>query len=183
MYIIKTITSIAILALLVTSCKPTASPDTKESTAPKATEADLGMLYQYYHASPSSLEQRDENTLIEYMAEQGLTPERTRSGVYIIHKSKPSKDLIKWGERLSVDYKGYFLDGEIFDSSYKRGKPLKFRVGQMIPGWNEALLSLSRGSKATLLIPSHLAYGKRGMGKIVPADANLAFDIEILDEN
>ena len=88
------------------------------------------------------------------------------------------------GQTVSVLYKGTLLDGKVFDSSEKMGnKPIEFPlgVGQVIPGWDKGIALLNKGSKATLLIPSSLAYGQRGAGADIPADAPLRFDVELVD--
>ena len=162
-------------------CKQSA--DKATATTPQKEvlgEADLGSLYQYYHAEPSTLEQRDENLLIEYAASRNMQVTRTQSGVYMQILRKGSGGAVKWGDPIATHYRGMFLDGKQFDSSIDRGKPLAFRVGQMIPGWNEALITRNIGDKFVLLIPSHMAYGKRGFPGAVPPDANLIFEVEIL---
>lgn len=143
---------------------------------------DLGNLYQYYHSDPITLEQKEENKIIEFAADKNMEAERTRSGIYIVNHSEGSGDSIKWGDPITVHYRGYFMDGKEFDSSIKRGKPISFRVGSMVPGWNEALPFLMEGSKATFIIPSHMGYGKRGFPGFVGPDEILVFDIEILDK-
>ena len=158
----------------------------KEIKAPEETipvqNADFGALYQYYHANPTSLEQKEENQIIEYIAEKNGTATRSRSGVYIVNHVEGAGDSIKWGDPISVHYRGYLLGGDEFDSSLKRGEPISFRVGSMVAGWNEALPFLKVGSKATFLIPSHMGYGKRGFPGFVGPDEILAFDIEILEK-
>ena len=146
------------------------------------TPADLGDLYQYYHANPTTLDKKDENTLIEYAADKDITAIRTRSGVYIQTHIEGNGEQVKWGDKISVDYKGYTLDGTEFDSSYGRGEPITFRVGNMNAGWNEALPYLKRGTKATFLIPSHMGYGKKGFPGYIDPDTNIAFDIMVLEE-
>jgi len=177
------ILTILIAVIAIASCKPSTVAETDASAAIPKSEADLGVLYQYYHTSPSTLEEKDENTLITYLADHNYDAQRTISGVYIVMKETGTGPAIKWGDPIKTDYKGTFLDGKEFDSSYKRGKPLAFRVGQMIPGWNEALLTRRKGDKFLLLIPSHMAYGKRGFPGAVPPDSNLMFDISVLDES
>ena len=86
------------------------------------------------------------------------------------------------GQTVSVHYKGQLLDGTVFDSSYKRQKPLDFVLGQgqVIPGWDEGVSLLRVGDKARFVIPSDLAYGSRGAGGVIPPNAALIFDVELV---
>lgn len=86
------------------------------------------------------------------------------------------------GAHVSVHYKGQLVDGTVFDSSYQRKEPIDFQVGvgQVITGWDEGLLLLKVGDKARLVIPSNLAYGSRGAGGVIPPDATLIFDVELM---
>lgn len=87
------------------------------------------------------------------------------------------------GNTVSVHYKGQLADGTVFDSSYKRNSPLDFQVGvgQVIPGWDEGICLLNVGDKARLVIPSDLAYGAAGAGGVIPPNATLVFDVELMD--
>ena len=78
-------------------------------------------------------------------------------------------------------YHGTFLDGLVFDSSVDRGAPATFPVNGVIRGWTEALQLMSVGSKWRLVIPPDLAYGKRGAGRLIPPNATLIFEVELLD--
>ena len=78
-------------------------------------------------------------------------------------------------------YHGTFLDGSVFDSSVDRGAPATFPVNGVIRGWTEALQLMSVGSKWRLVIPPDLAYGKRGAGRLIPPNATLVFEVELLD--
>ncbi|MGB9068031.1 MAG: FKBP-type peptidyl-prolyl cis-trans isomerase [Candidatus Acidiferrales bacterium] len=78
------------------------------------------------------------------------------------------------------NYKGTFINGTEFDSSYKRGKPAEFPVGGVIPGWTEALQLMSVGSKWELYVPSELAYGSRGAGGAIGPNQTLIFEVELL---
>ncbi|NQY07206.1 MAG: peptidylprolyl isomerase [Flavobacteriaceae bacterium] len=87
------------------------------------------------------------------------------------------------GKTVSVHYKGQLDDGTVFDSSYKRNQPIDFTlgIGQVIPGWDEGIGLLQVGDKARFVIPSHLGYGARGAGGVIPPNATLVFDVELMD--
>jgi peptidyl-prolyl cis-trans isomerase A (cyclophilin A) len=87
------------------------------------------------------------------------------------------------GKTVSVHYKGQLADGTVFDSSYKRNQPIDFPlgVGQVISGWDEGIQLLKVGDKARFVIPSDLAYGSAGAGGVIPPDATLVFDVELMD--
>ena len=88
---------------------------------------------------------------------------------------KPTKD-----QTVKCHYRGTLIDGTEFDSSYKRGEPTEFPVGQVIKGWTEALQLMPVGSKWQLFIPSDLAYGPEGRGQTIGPNATLIFDIELI---
>jgi FKBP-type peptidyl-prolyl cis-trans isomerase len=86
------------------------------------------------------------------------------------------------GKKVSVHYEGSLLNGQVFDSSYKRNAPIDFQlgIGQVIPGWDEGISLLQVGDKARFVIPSDLAYGSAGAGGVIPPDATLIFDVELM---
>jgi FKBP-type peptidyl-prolyl cis-trans isomerase len=109
--------------------------------------------------------------------------DETNSGLrYKILQTGEGKKATK-GANVSVHYKGQLLDGTVFDSSYKRKQPIDFSVGvgQVIAGWDEGILLLSVGDKARFVIPSNLAYGESGAGGVIPPNATLIFDVELMD--
>jgi FKBP-type peptidyl-prolyl cis-trans isomerase len=87
----------------------------------------------------------------------------------------------KMGERVRVHYTGWLPDGKVFDSSRKRDKPAEFTVGGVIPGWNEALQKMTKGARWKLTIPPELGYGAGGNPPVIPANATLIFDVELLE--
>ena len=93
----------------------------------------------------------------------------------------------KGGERpgpkdvVRVHYEGKLLSGKVFDSSIARGEPIEFPVDQVIPGWTEALQLMEIGSKFRLFIPSKLGYGAHGAGSVIPPNATLIFEVELLE--
>ena len=87
------------------------------------------------------------------------------------------------GKTVAVHYKGQLADGTVFDSSYKRNQPLEFQVGvgQVIPGWDEGIGLLQVGYEARFVIPSDLGYGATGAGGVIPPNATLIFDVELMN--
>jgi FKBP-type peptidyl-prolyl cis-trans isomerase len=88
----------------------------------------------------------------------------------------------KAGNLVSVQYTGKFVDGKVFDSSIPRGQPIEFTlgVGQVIPGWDQGILGMKVGGKRSLVIPGDLAYGAAGYPPVIPANATLYFDVELV---
>lgn len=89
--------------------------------------------------------------------------------------AKPgASDVVK------VHYRGTFPDGKEFDSSYSRGTPIEFPLNRVIPCWTEGVQRMAVGSKAKLTCPSRIAYGERGAGGVIPPNATLVFEVELL---
>jgi FKBP-type peptidyl-prolyl cis-trans isomerase len=86
------------------------------------------------------------------------------------------------GKKVSVHYTGWLTDGKEFDSSKKSGKPFEFQLGggQVIQGWDRGVVGMKVGGKRKLTIPSQLGYGERGAGGVIPPNATLVFEIELL---
>ncbi len=109
--------------------------------------------------------------------------DKTESGLRykITHKSNSGKKAQR-GKNVTVHYVGKLADGTVFDNSYGRGEPIEFPVGvgYVIPGWDEGIQLLEEGDKATFVIPSYLAYGESGAGGVIPPNANLVFDVELV---
>ena len=109
--------------------------------------------------------------------------EETNSGLrYQILQKGDGKQATQ-GAMVSVHYKGQLLDGTVFDSSYKRKQPIDFNVGtgQVISGWDEGIQLLKVGDKARFVIPSNLAYGTAGAGGVIPPNATLIIDVELMN--
>lgn len=83
-------------------------------------------------------------------------------------------------DTVSVNYKGSLLDGTEFDSSYKKGQPITFKVGEVIKGWSEALQHMKEGSKWQLFIPPDLAYGERAIAQVIPPNSTLVFEVDLI---
>ena len=79
-----------------------------------------------------------------------------------------------------VNYRGTFINGKEFDSSYKSGKPIEFPLNRVIPGWTEGVQLMKEGAKYEFFIPPNLAYGSRGAGGVIGPDETLIFEVELL---
>lgn len=109
--------------------------------------------------------------------------EKTESGLRYQIIQKGSGKKAEKGKKVSVHYKGALENGMEFDSSYRRKQPIEFPLGQghVIEGWDEGIALLQVGDKARFVIPSYLGYGSRGAGGVIPPDATLIFDVELVD--
>lgn len=108
---------------------------------------------------------------------------KTESGLRYQIIQKGSGKQAEKGKKVYVHYQGALENGEVFDSSYKRKQPIDFQlgVGQVIEGWDEGIALLQVGDKARFVIPSYLGYGSSGAGGVIPPDATLVFDVELVD--
>lgn len=126
--------------------------------------------------------EKDAVIIENYLASKGLKAQKTPSGIYYILEKQGDGAKAEAGKMVSVNYTGKLLDGTVFDSSLKPGRtPYSFKLGTgaVIKGWDEGLLLLNAGGKATLIIPSPLGYGNRSNGAI-PANAVMLFDVELV---
>lgn len=109
---------------------------------------------------------------------------KTASGLRYIIKKEGTGEPPKPGKTIIAHYTGRLLEtNRQFDSSHDRGEPIRFRVGtgQVIPGWDEAMLTMKKGEKRILILPPELAYGSRGVARVIPPDAWLLFDVELIN--
>lgn len=128
---------------------------------------------------------KDAAAIQAYLKKNNATAKKTTGGTYYILKKLGTGLPPKTGQTVRVLYRGTVLaTGQEFDSSAKHGnEPISFVLGQgqVIPGWDQGIAMLNKGSKAVLLIPSPLAYGPRGAGADIPANAVLRFEVELVD--
>jgi hypothetical protein len=106
----------------------------------------------------------------------------TSTGLGYKIATKGTGKLPEAGKKVSVHYRGTLSDGTEFDNSFKRGQPIEFPLGtgQVIRGWDEGIQLFPVGSKGILMIPANLGYGSRGAGGVIPANATLFFEIEVV---
>jgi len=174
--------SALLLAFVLTACSNDSSDDNKTQDETDAT-------------AESSAEQQTREKESADMSDPAITPDlayldtnKAKEGVQVTESglqylTVESGDGTTPGptDLVTVHYAGRLVDGSEFDSSYKRGEPISFPVNGVIPGWTEALQLMKVGDKFELTIPSDLGYGERGAGGVIPPNATLVFDVELLD--
>lgn len=107
--------------------------------------------------------------------------DKTASGIVITTLKEGAGASPKPADMVKVHYRGTLTDGKEFDSSYKRGQPATFALNRVIPCWTEGVQTMKVGGKVKLLCPSNLAYGSRGVPGVIPANASLVFEVELLE--
>ena len=135
----------------------------------------------------AQLNQADDKTLQDYFAKNNIKAQKTASGLYYSVAKEGTGAQIAKGQNVTMNYTGKLLDGKVFDSNedenFHHKQPFSFPVGmgQVIPGWDEGVLLLKKGSKASLYIISSLAYGEHAPSPMIPANSILVFDVEVTD--
>jgi FKBP-type peptidyl-prolyl cis-trans isomerase len=130
-------------------------------------------------------EAMEDSLLNTYLTENKITVKPTESGLYFIEKQKGTGPLVKAGDNVTVSYKGMFTNGDVFDSSKEHNEDFTFPAGggQVIPAWDEAILKMSKGSKALIVCPSRIGYGEYGSQGVIPPFAPLVFEMEVTGIN
>ena len=126
---------------------------------------------------------KEEDEMISlYIKENKIEEESLISGLYYIKIQEGNGKPSKPGDLLHVHYTGKLIDGSTFDSSLDRNELFVFQLGnaEVIAGWEEGFSKMKEGGKAKFIIPSHLAYGKKGYGKIIPPYSTLIFEVELI---
>lgn len=167
----------------------------KEIKAKVEFEKEQQVLMQQQQHMMDSLKETEGEQLKKYLAENKITQKATASGLIFISKKAGKGTQAVKGKKVKVNYTGTLLDGTMFDTSVKEDAqkgnildpnrpydPIEFElgVGQVIPGWDEAIALMKVGEKATIIIPSTIAYGPNGAGPIPPF-SSLRFDVELID--
>ena len=127
----------------------------------------------------------EDSLLNSYLTSNKINVKPTESGLYFIEKQKGSGPLVKVGDNVTVSYTGMFTNGDIFDSSKKHDEDLTFPAGagQVIPAWDEAVLKMCKGTKALIVCPSKIGYGKYGSQGVIPPFSPLVFEMEVTGIN
>ena len=128
----------------------------------------------------TSFEPETEQDIIQYIEDNNLNATRSNSGLYYVINNEGSGTRPTSSSNVTVDYKGYFLDGVVFDESNSNG--ISFRLNEVIQGWTEGITYFREGGNGILLVPYNLGYGESGRGSI-PGGSVLIFDIRLLSVN
>ncbi len=134
------------------------------------------------HSDKKSIE------IVEKSSTERINMQKTASGIEytILQQAVQDTRSPQPGDVVSVHYTGWLneqgMPGKQFDSSVTRGEPLRFKAGtgRVIQGWDETILSMKEGEKRRVIIPAYLAYGPQGFGNIIPPNASLIFDMELI---
>ena len=148
------------------------------------------------YVAPEDQPKKDEELILAYLEEKGLEAQKDSSGVYYVITQEGEGETLTSGTSVDVNYAGYLLNGNYFDTSweeiakekglYNPGRPYQpFNIvidrSSLIEGWHIGFKLLKKGSKATLFIPSALGYGRRANGDKIPANSVLVFDVEVVE--
>lgn len=151
----------------------------------------------YVRGQLEDVKKQEPAKIQKYIADNKLNAVKTDSGLYYVITKKGNGPLIAPGDTAVVNYAGKLLNGKMFDSNVReeavKGKlegvemrtfqPIRFAVGQdpVIVGWHQGFQLLNKGARATLIIPSSLGYAEQGMRDVIPPNAPLVFDVEVVD--
>ncbi|HHB80080.1 MAG TPA: FKBP-type peptidyl-prolyl cis-trans isomerase [Saprospiraceae bacterium] len=157
--------------------------DVKKGKELKIPLADANAaITEYQKAQTAAAKEKAEAEAKKFLTENAKKPgvKTTASGLQYEVLTPGTGKKPSASDKVTVHYKGMLLDGKVFDSSYKRGQPTTFGLGQVIKGWTEGLQLMKEGAKYRFVIPSELAYGARGAGADIPPYSTLIFEVELL---
>ena len=148
----------------------------------KAKAFDAAKAFEDFNKSKADRINKENENELKILKDLSKGYSKTSSGLLYKFEKENNSHKPSNGNKVKVHYKGMLLDGTVFDSSFKRNQPIEFTlgVGQVIKGWDEGISLLGIGDKASFIIPSDLAYGASGAGGVIPPNATLGFDVELI---
>ena len=148
----------------------------------KAKAFDAAKAFEDFNKSKADRIKKEKENEFKMLKDLSKGFSKTSSGLLYKFEKENNSHKPSNGNKVKVHYKGMLLDGTVFDSSFKRNQPIEFTlgVGQVIKGWDEGISLLGIGDKASFIIPSDLAYGAAGAGGVIPPNATLIFEVELI---
>ena len=148
----------------------------------KAKAFDAAKAFEDFNKSKADRIKKEKENELKMLKDLSKGFSKTSSGLLYKFEKENNSHKPSNGNKVKVHYKGMLLDGTVFDSSFKRNQPIEFTlgVGQVIKGWDEGISLLGVGDKASFIIPSDLAYGASGAGGVIPPNATLVFEVELI---
>ncbi len=148
----------------------------------KAKAFDAAKAFEDFNKTKADRIKKEKENELKILKDLSKGFSKTSSGLLYKFEKENNSHKPSNGNKVKVHYKGMLLDGTVFDSSFKRNQPIEFTlgVGQVIKGWDEGISLLGIGDKASFIIPSDLAYGVSGAGGVIPANATLVFEVELI---
>lgn len=123
----------------------------------------------------------DQELIQQHIKEKGISTTRTKSGLHYIIQEEGSAEKPTANSKVTVNYAGSLLNGQEFWSTYTNGKTEQHQLNRVIAGWTEGMPLVGKGGKVKLIIPSPLGYQAKGWGEVIPPNAVLIFDVEVID--
>ena len=148
----------------------------------KAKAFDAAKAFEDFNKSKADRIKKEKENELKMLKDLSKGFSKTSSGLLYKFEKENNSHKPSNGNKVKVHYKGMLLDGTVFDSSFKRNQPIEFTlgIGQVIKGWDEGISLLGVGDKASFIIPSDLAYGASGAGGVIPPNATLIFEVELI---
>ena len=148
----------------------------------KAKAFDAAKAFEEFNKSKADRIKKENEKELKMLKDLSKGFSKTSSGLLYKFEKENNSQKPSNGNKVKVHYKGMLLDGTVFDSSFKRNQPIEFTlgIGQVIKGWDEGISLLGIGDKASFIIPSDLAYGASGAGGVIPPNATLFFEVELI---
>ena len=148
----------------------------------KAKAFDAAKAFEDFNKSKADRIKKEKENEFKMLKDLSKGFSKTSYGLLYKFEKENNSHKPSNGNKVKVHYKGMLLDGTVFDSSFKRNQPIEFTlgIGQVIKGWDEGISLLGVGDKASFIIPSDLAYGASGAGGVIPPNATLIFEVELI---
>ncbi len=166
-------------ALVNKAIKDKMSGDSTLLTEQQCNQVLMGFIEKAKAEKASAAKKQGEAFLTANKTKPGVVT--TASGLQYVVLKQGTGPKPALTDKVKCDYEGKLIDGTVFDSSVKQGKPIEFAVNGVIAGWTEALQLMNTGSKYRLFIPSNLAYGDQQMGSDIKPGSTLIFDVDLIE--